>query len=423
MFDGKPESMIKRLSPDPNLEELVQQLNTRAASDPDLESDTETAAPRNSDVVVRPRWPLGEPSADGHRFLERLLRTARDAHASDLLLVRGAVPVLRRNGKLLPSGEEGLTPGQVEKLCAALVPEERRDEVGTHGTADFSIRNGDAGVLRCNVHRERGYWAASVRLLPEFPPDFGALNLPPALERLAKLEHGLVLVTGPTGSGKTTTLAAMVRRILETRRAHLITIEDPVEYEHAHRDSVVEHVEISRDVESFSAALRSVVRQDPDVLLIGEMRDAESMSIAITAAETGHLVLSTLHTGDSAQTIHRILDSYPGIQQDGIKAQLSASLAAIVSQQLIPRADGNGRVPALEILVATPAVRNLIRKGRMEQVRSQLMLEQGAGMLDLDRSLVHLIQEKLITLEEGRFRARSPEAFQNYLQTLPNADS
>ena len=172
-------------------------------------------------------------------------------------------------------------------------------------------------------------------------------------------------------------------------------------------------------MESFPAALRSVLRQDPDVLLIGEMRDVESMSIAITAAETGHLVLATLHTGDSAQTIHRILDSYPGIQRDGVKAQLSASLAAIVSQQLIPRADGDGRVPALEILIATPAVRNQIRQGRMEQLRSQLLLEQSAGMLDLDRSLVDLVNERLITLEDARFRARSPEAFQNYLRSLP----
>lgn len=416
--------MTKRLSPDPDLEQLVQQLNTKAGNDAEPTSETEAGAPAVSEASAASwqRWPLPDPTAAGFRFLERLLRKARDCHASDLLLVSGAAPVLRRDGKLHPFGEDPLDPDQVEALCAALVPEERRDEVACRGTADFSKRGGDTGVLRCNVHRERGFWAASVRLLPEHPPDIDALNLPPVLRRLAALEHGLVLVTGPTGSGKSTTLAAIVRRILETRRTHLITIEDPVEYEHAHRDSVVEHIEISRDVESFHSALRSVLRQDPDVLLIGEMRDIESMSIAITAAETGHLVLATLHTGDSVQTIHRILDSYPGIQRDGVRAQLSASLAAIVSQQLIPRADGDGRVPALEILVATPAVRNLIRKGRTEQLRSQLMLEQGAGMLDLDRSLVDLVRERLITLEDARFRARSPEAFQNYLRILPTTD-
>ena len=416
--------MTKRLSPDPDLEELVQQLNTKAGNDAEPTSETGAVAQTVSATTAasRQRWPLPDPTAEGFRFLERLLRQARDSYASDLLLVSGTVPMLRRNGKLQPFGEDPLDPDQIEALCAALVPEVRRGSVARRGTADFSLRSGDTGILRCNVHRERGFWAASVRLLPEYPPDLDTLNLPPGLKRLAALEHGLVLVTGPTGSGKSTTLAAIVRRILETRRTHLITIEDPVEYEHAHRDSIVEHIEIGRDAESFSSALRSVLRQDPDVLLIGEMRDIESMSIAITAAETGHLVLATLHTSDSAQTIHRILDSYPGIQRDGVNAQLSASLAAIVSQQLVPRVDGDGRVPALEILVATPAVRNLIRKGRMEQLRSQLMLEQAAGMLDLDRSLVNLVHERLITLEEARFRARSPEAFQNYLRGLSNTD-
>jgi len=409
--------MTKRLSPDPDLEALVQQINTRAAERTETVSDDEAEAAQihePGDPRAR-RWPLPEPTADGFRFLERLLRKARDAYASDLLLVSGTVPVLRRNGKLHATGEDPLDPEQTEALCAALVPDSRREDVERRGTSDFSLRNGEAGVLRCNVHRERGYWAAAVRLLPEHAPNLDTLNLPPILKRLGALEHGLILVTGPTGSGKSTTVAAIVRQIIETRRTHLITIEDPVEYEHVHRDSVVEHIEIGRDVESFHSALRSVIRQDPDVLLIGEMRDVESMSIAITAAETGHLVLATLHTGDSAQTIHRILDSYPGIQRDGVRAQLSASLAAIVSQQLIPRADGDGRVPAVEVLAATPAVRNLIRNGRMEQLRSQLVLEQEAGMLDLDLSLVNLVQAKLITLEDARFRARSPETFQNYL--------
>ncbi len=412
--------MARHLSPDPELEALVQEINTRAEERTTASTgETEAAATGEPAGVDARRWSLAEPTADGFRFLERLLRKARDTHASDLLLVSGTVPTLRRNGKLHPSGEDPLDPEQTEALCAALVPERRRDEVARRGSSDFSLRNSDTGVLRCNVHRERGLWAASVRLLPEHPPDFDRLNLPPGLARLAALEHGLILVTGPTGSGKSTTLAALVRRILETRRTHLITIEDPVEFEHAHRDSVVEHIEIGRDVESFPAALRSVLRQDPDVLLIGEMRDVESMSIAITAAETGHLVLATLHTGDSAQTIHRILDSYPGIQQDGVRAQLSVSLAAIVSQQLIPRLDGDGRVPALEILIATPAVRNQIRQGRMEQLRSQLLLEQSAGMLDLDRSLVDLVNEGLISLEDAQFRARSSEAFQNYLKSSP----
>ena len=408
--------MAKRLSPDPNLEELVQQLNERAEERRAEPPATGPPAPSRHAEPAAERWPLAEPTAQGHRDLERILRTARGVHASDLLLVAGSVPAIRCNGKLRATDEDPLTPEQAEALAAALVPERRRPEVVRHGSLDFSLRSGDAGVLRVNVHRERGFWAASVRLLPEYPPEIETLNLPPALADLAQLNHGLILMTGPTGSGKSTTLAALIRRILETRRVHLITIEDPVEYEHVHRDSVVEHVEIGRDIESYPAALRSVLRQDPDILLIGEMRDTESMSIAITAAETGHLVLATLHTGDSAQTIHRILDSYPGAQRDGVRAQLSASLAAVVSQQLLPRADGEGRVPAVEILVGTGAVRNLIRQGRMEQMRSQLTLEQAAGMLDLDRSLAGLVRQKLITLEEARLRARSREAFKDFLE-------
>ena len=409
---------MRRLSPDPNIEQLVQRINKSADDRPAaaIDADDTTMDHSGSKSIAEPRWPICEPTAGGHRFLEHLLRLARTRHASDLLLVSGSVPSLRCDGKLRPSGEDPLDPEQIESLAAALVPEVRRDELMRHGSADFSLRSRDTGVLRCNVHRERGFWAVSVRLLPEEPPEIDSLNLPQVLERLALVDHGLILVTGPTGSGKSTTLAALVRRILDTRRVHLITIEDPVEYEHLHRDSVVEHIEIGRDIDSFPAALRSVLRQDPDILMIGEMRDLESMSIAITAAETGHLVLATLHTGDSQQTIHRILDSYPGIQREGVRAQLSVSLAAIVSQQLVPRADGEGRVPAVEILVATPAVRNLIRQGRMEQLRSQLTLEKTAGNLDLDYSLVDLMRKKLITLEDARIRARSPEMFENYMR-------
>jgi twitching motility protein PilT len=232
------------------------------------------------------------------------------------------------------------------------------------------------------------------------------------------LEHGLVLVTGPTGSGKTTTLAALVRRILDRRTVHLITIEDPVEYEHEHRDSLVEHIELGRDVNDFAQALRSALRQDPDVLLIGEMRDPESIAIAITAAETGHLVLSTLHTGDAPQTVHRILDSYPPARQDGIRVQLSVSLAGVISQQLLPRADGKGRVPAVEVLIATPAVRNLIRQGKTALLRSQLTLERGAGMLELDRSLARLARQGLLDPERARLLARVPTEFDALLREI-----
>jgi twitching motility protein PilT len=300
-------------------------------------------------------------------------------------------------------------------LCAALVPPERRESAGRRGSADFSSRRGEHGRFRCNVHRERGRWAASVRLFPEDPPDLESLRLPADLARFADLHYGLILVTGPTGSGKTTTLAALIRRILARRRVHLVTIEDPVEYEHDHGESIVEHVEIGRDASSFGGALRSVLRQDPDVLLIGEMRDPESIGIALTAAETGHLVLSTLHTGDAPQTIHRILDSHPASQVDALRAQLASSLAGIISQQLLPRTDGRGRVPAVEVMTLSHGMRNLIRRGKIEQLRSQMSLERNAGAIDLDESLSTLVRNGWVEHEEARARARTPEEFDKWL--------
>jgi twitching motility protein PilT len=407
---------MKKLLPDPELEALIRKLNSAAREDAEegvvdtAVADGVTAAP-SPGVGAAPRWPLDEPTDEGEDWLRSLLDRARKAHASDLLLVVGAPPVVRVNGRLRSLGQKGLSDGATALLCAALVPRTHRERAERHGAVDFSFHGAGEGRFRCNVHRQRGHWSAAVRLLADSPPELGELNLPEALARFAELEHGLVLVTGPTGCGKSTTLAALIRRILEHRNVHLVTIEDPVEYEHAHTESVVEHVEIGRDVPSFAEALRSALRQDPDVLLIGEMRDPESMSIAITAAETGHLVLSTLHTGDSPQTIHRILDSYPANQMDSVRAQLSVSLAGIVSQQLLPRRDGEGRVPAVEILVATVGVRNLVRLGKIEQLRSQITLERQAGMLDLDRSLAGLVRDGLVDADEARCRARQPRDF------------
>jgi len=417
--------MVKKLSPDPDLEELIRKLNLEARKE---EEDEIEPTPEVTEGAVAPvpmarpaaalRWPLPRSTDDADEWLGDLLTRARQAHASDLLLAPGVAPTMRVNGRLQRLGKKTLSEGATTMLCSTLVPRERRDEVQQTGSADFSFRKPDVGRFRCNVHRERGSWSAAVRLLPEFPQDLDALNLPESIARFSELEYGLVLVTGPTGCGKSTTLAGLIRRLLSRRRVHLITIEDPVEYEHDHGDSVVEHIEIGRDVGSFAEALRSVLRQDPDVLLIGEMRDRDSMSIAITAAETGHLVFSTLHTGDAPQTIHRILDSYPANQMDAVRAQLSISLAGIVSQQLLPRLDDKGRVPAVEILVATLAVRNLVRRGRIEQLRSQIILERQAGMIDLDRSLAWLVTQGLVDEAEARPRARSPEEFESVLSLM-----
>jgi twitching motility protein PilT len=288
--------------------------------------------------------------------------------------------------------------------------------VSTHGAVDFSLTLAGLGRFRCNVHRERSTWSAAIRLFPRELPEIEKLNLPEGVGRFAEMHHGLVLVTGPTGSGKSTTLAAILKRALARRRVHVITIEDPVEYEHPHGGSVVEHIEIGRDAPTFVKALRAALRQDPDILLVGEMRDRESISIAITAAETGHLVLSTLHTGDAPQTINRILDSYPAGQIEAVRTQLSISLAGIVSQRLLPRKDGAGRVPAVELVFASDAIRNLVRRGKIEQIGTQITLEQNAGMISLDQSLAELVRRGLVDLREARSRARAPNELELLLR-------
>jgi twitching motility protein PilT len=405
--------MMKKLHPDPELEKLIHKLNTMAqaaeeagGAGPEPDEQVELLPPARAAIRTLP--PAAE---EGEGWLRALLARAREEHATDLLLVSGAPPVARVGGNLKPLGEEDLSADGTAMLCAALLPAGRRDQLATNGWVDFSFNLPALGRFRCNIHRERSSWAAAVRLFPQVLLELEELNLPPALARFADLQYGLVLVTGPTGCGKSTTLAALIRRILSKRRVHVVTIEDPVEYEHSHSGSVVEHVEIHRDASNFKDALHSVLHQDPDVILIGEMRDPESISIAITAAETGHLILSTLHTGDSPQTINRILDSYPAAQMDAVRTQLSISLAGVVSQQLLPRRDGEGRVPAVEILVATPAVRNLIRRGHIEQIRSQITLERNIGMLDLDESLARLVRGGLVDPDEAKARARIPENF------------
>ena len=414
--------MTGRLQPDEELDGLIRRLNHAARSqggpEPAGTEPTAGAGAASETVCAMGGAVLPRADAEGEQWLARLIVQGAERFATDILLVADTPPALRIHGRIEPLGEQALSSAGVAMLCAALVPLERRDEVAGRGSLDFSFRTPQGARVRANVHRERGRWAAARRRFPHETPDLGALLLPPSLARFAELHYGLVLVTGPTGSGKTTTLAALIGRILRRRCIHLVTIEDPVEYEHEHGTSVVEHVEIGRDAASFAAALRSVLRQDPDVLLIGEMRDPESRGIAITAAETGHLVLSTLHTGDGPQTIHRILDSYPPGQAEPVRAQLAASLAGIVSQQLLPRADGQGRVPAVEVLVATPGVRNLIRRGRIEQLRSQMSLEQAAGMIEIDQSLARLVAEGLVEVDEARARTRVPEEFEPRLNFM-----
>jgi twitching motility protein PilT len=415
--------MTKQLNQDPELQELIRKLNAAAQIEPAEEPDTDSEAGREQPSArtgLAPgtvRWRLPAADDEDEDWLRHLLGEAHRSGASDLLLVVDSPPVMRVDGSLRTLGERRLTGAALGRLSACLVPTARRANLQREGALDFTVtRGGGLGRFRCNVHRERDHWAAAIRLLPTVAPELEELGLPVELARFTELEHGLLLVTGPTGSGKSTTLAALARRILERRQVHLITIEDPVEYEQTHRGSVVEHIEIGRDTTSFASALRAALRQDPDVLLIGEMRDLESISIAITAAETGHLVISTLHTGDAPQTINRILDSYPANQVEAVRTQLSISLAGVVSQQLLPRRDGKGRVPAAEVLMATHAVRNLIRQGKIEMIRSQQVLERSSGMLTLDQSLAALAHSGTVDLADARSRARVPAEFDSLLK-------
>jgi twitching motility protein PilT len=407
---------------DSELDALVRELNESARRDRDAgpELSADDLADEAEDAGIPPinrAWSaLPRAEIKESQRLHLLLAAARERQASDLLLVAGNPATVRIDGRLVAlDGGNPLENRDTVALCAALIPAERRRALARAGASDFSFSREGLGRFRCNVHRQRGGWAAAIRLLPAEPPGFEELNLPQVLESFADREHGLVIVTGPTGCGKSTTQAALLRRIIARRRVHVITIEDPVEYEHRGRGSIVEHIEIGRDAPSFSSALRSALRQDPDVIFVGEMRDRESISMAVTAAETGHLVLSTLHTGDAPQTVSRILDSYPAEQLDAVRTQLAASLTAIVSQTLLPRADGIGRVPAVEVLLASDAVRALIRNGKIERLRSQMSLEFRSGMMTLNRSLAELVGRGLVDETAARLRARDEKEFEAFL--------
>ena len=332
-------------------------------------------------------------------------------------------PVFRVGGRLERSGD-ALPAEEVQSLFAALLTGRVREKLESEGAADFSLRLGRAASgedrrawrFRVNVHRQRGTLAAAIRALPTEVPTVAQLRLPPSLVELVKPTRGLVLVCGPTGSGKSTTLAALIGELNRAESRHIITIEDPIEYEHRNAKSIIEQIELGRDTPSFAAALRAALRQDPDVILVGEMRDLETVSIALTAAETGHLILSTLHTSDAAQAIHRIVDVFPPAQQTQIKQQLALSLNAIVVQHLIPRSDGKGRTVAAEVLLANYAVRNHIRNEKLQNLATEITLGKRQGMISLEDSLARLVQEGLITVEEARVRSSRPDELDSLLR-------
>ena len=390
--------MPKKLIRDPQLEELVRELNQ-------TQEGSRAAAPDEQ---------LPPESVPEGNDLERLLAEMSQRGASDLLIVAGSPPVFRINGVLTKADAGVLSHDEVQAFFAGVVTGRLRTRMDAEGAIDFSLRlspgssDEDRRALRyrVNVHRQRGTLAAAIRALPTGIPTLAELHLPQALAELVKPSRGLVLVCGPTGAGKSTTLAALVGEINRNEARHIIMIEDPIEYEHRNARSVIEQIEVGRDAPSFAAALRSALRQDPDVILVGEMRDLETVSTAVTAAETGHLILSTLHTSDVTQAIHRMIDVFPADQQAQIRNQLSFALNAVVVQHLIPRAGGGGRSVAVELLLANQAVRNHLRSNKLQNLPSEITLGKRAGMIALEDSLNRLVQQGLITPEEAR--ARTP---------------
>ncbi|HXE72275.1 MAG TPA: type IV pilus twitching motility protein PilT [Candidatus Nitrosotenuis sp.] len=349
--------------------------------------------------------------------MDDLLKTTVERGASDLHLTVGLPPVLRISGKLVPTEFPRLTPEDTKRLIYAILNDKQKEKFEKTWELDCSHGVRGFGRFRVNVFRQRGVVGATLRAIPSSIPTRPELNLPAVLEEIVHRPHGLVLVTGATGQGKSTTIACMLDIINSEKTYHILTIEDPIEYIHPHKKSMVNQRELGQDTLSWSNALRAALREDPDVILVGEMRDLETIAGTLTAAETGHLVFSTLHTSDAAQTVDRIVDVFPPHQQQQIRIQLASVLEAVVSQQLIPHASGVGRVPATEIMIATSAVRNLIREGKSHQLYNAIQTGSKHGMLTMEQSLLELYQNKQITFEDAINHTMHPEDLRRMIES------
>ncbi|KGN02964.1 twitching motility protein PilT [Clostridium novyi A str. 4570] len=333
-------------------------------------------------------------------LLNELLKKTVEEKASDLHLTVGISPILRVNGELVRVGEEKLTASDTKKYAKEILGD-KFDEYDSVGEIDTSISLPSVGRFRVNIYKQRGSHALAIRAVALKIPTISQLKLPPIIKELSNKHRGLILVTGPTGSGKSTTLASIINEINTTRSAHVITLEDPIEFLHKHNKSIINQREVGSDTPSYTHALRAALREDPDVILVGEMRDLETIATAITAAETGHLVLSTLHTIGAAKTIDRIIDVFPPHQQQQIKIQLSNVLQGVISQQLIPRYDEKGQVASFEIMVLNSAIQNLIREGKTHQIQSLIQTGSKYGMKTMDMSIVELYRNKMISYENA----------------------
>ncbi len=363
----------------------------------------------------KPASPEAQPATPGGRPplvpMEDLLRLVIDENASDLHLSVGAPPAVRLNGKLLKLDLRPLTDNDTETLARAITSDANLQKVSEVGSVDFGFTFRE-NRFRVSVYRQKGFLGMALRLVPKKMMSLEEIGLPVAVRGLLTLPRGLILVTGPTGSGKSTTLASMLDVINSTTQNHLITIEDPIEYFHAHKHGIVNQREVGVDVPTFAEGLRRALRQDPDVILVGEMRDLETMETAITAAETGHLVFSTLHTTGASRTVDRIVDAFPSTQQEQIRTQISTNLKAVISQILLPRADGKGRVAAFEIMINTPSIAALIRDNKTFRIGNDILTGSKYGMVSLEASLVDLYLRGLITYEQVISKAQDPAAAQ-----------
>jgi twitching motility protein PilT len=343
--------------------------------------------------------------------LEALLAEASRRGASDLHLTRNMPPILRLDGRLVPMDLAPLTHEDLDRLIKGMLTPQQRARFTEEWELDLSVEYPDVGRFRVNIHRQRGTPEAAFRVVSDSIRPIRKLGLPAVVEELARKRSGLILVTGPTGSGKTTTLAAMIDQINHERECMIVMIEDPIEYIHRNRRAVIKQREVTSDTHSFAAALRHVLRQDPDVIVVGEMRDLETIQTALVAAETGHMVFSTLHTPDAIQTVDRVIDVFPPAHQEQVRIQLANTLEAVIAQQLIPVPGNKGRVAAYEILIANTAVRKTIRSTKTEQLMTIIQTSGEAGMISMDKCLKSLYLQGMISFDDAISRCKFPEAF------------